>query len=168
VRTLHFEFRFRDFTLSEAKDGGRVRCCMADRPSLTQKVVSAITGQPPPKRTISGVRRAVDARSRFRRIEATVYCRPAGLPVFSRYDQAVDVSRGGVCVYSDEALDISDRLTVELFLRDQPSVTFDAEVAWIEPVEGEGVSGKYDVGLKFLRLSPENEALLSQVLATEE
>ena len=39
----------------------------------------------------------------------------------------------------------------------------DAEVAWIEPL-GDGVPCKYDVGLKFLHLSPENEALLAQVL----
>lgn len=137
---------------------------MADRPSLAQKVISAITGVPAASRTQSGFRRAVDERRQFRRIQAPVYCRPAGLKVFSKHEeQPIDLSHGGVRVYSDEALQVGQRLTLELFLKDQPSVTFDAEVAWIERL-ADGAPGTFDVGLKFLHLSAENEALLDDVL----
>jgi len=144
--------------------------------TLAQRVLTMLTGIEPATRTESGFRPKVteadaqDPRERrqFRRIAAPVYCRAAGLKVFSKHDEPIDVSRGGVRVYSDERLAVGDRLTLELFLKkDQPSVTFDAEVAWIEPLGG-GVPCKYDVGLKFLHLSPENEALLAQVLEQPE
>lgn len=142
--------------------------------TFAQRVLSALTGATPATPTRSGFRRAVaDPRERrqYRRIQAPVYCRPAGLKVFSKHIETegkpIDLSRGGVRVYSDEALVVGDRLTLELFLKDQPSVTFDAEVAWIEPLEA-GSPGKFDVGLKFLHLSAENEALLAQVLEEPE
>ena len=138
---------------------------MADKPTLAQKVLSAITGAQPPKRTESGFRAKVDDRRRYRRIKAHVFCRPAGLRVFSKHEeQPIDLSLGGVRVYSDEELTIGQRLTLELIVKgEEETVTFDAEVAWIEALEA-GAPGKYDVGLKFLHLSAENEALLAKVL----
>jgi c-di-GMP-binding flagellar brake protein YcgR len=143
--------------------------------TLAQRVLTMLTGIDPATRTRSGFRSkvtpeqeaeaaGVDAKERrqFRRIAAPVYCRAAGLKVFSKHEESIDVSRGGVRVYSDEILAIGDRLTMELFLKDQ-SATFDAEVAWIEALEP-GAPGKYDVGLKFLHLSAENEALLARAL----
>ncbi len=139
--------------------------------TLAQRVLTMLTGIEPASRTKSGFRPKVSAeipedpkeRRQFRRIEAPVYCRAAGLKLFDHQEEPIDVSRGGVRVYTDEPLRVGDRLTMELFLKDQPSVTFDAEVAWIERLE-EGAPGKFDVGLKFVRLSPENEALLAKVL----
>jgi hypothetical protein len=134
--------------------------------TFAQRMITMLAGVGPATRTKSGYRSKVsDPRERrqFRRIAAPVYCRAAGLKVFSKHEEPIDVSRGGVRVFSDEKLSIGDRLTMELFLKDQPSVTFDAEVAWIEPL-GSGEPCKYDVGLKFLHLSPDNEALLAQVL----
>ncbi len=137
---------------------------MADRPSLAQKVISAITGAPAASRKQSGFRRAVDERRQFRRIQAPVYCRPAGLKVLSKHEeQPIDLSHGGVRVYSDEALQVGDRLTIELFVKDRPSVSFDVEVAWTERLP-EGAPGTFDVGLKFVHVSPESKALLDSVL----
>ncbi len=149
------------------------------KPTFTQRVFTMLTGIEPATRTASGFRAKISMpstgdgrdpkeRRQFRRIAAPVYCRAAGLKVFARREheadeEPIDVSRGGVRVYSDEARKIGDRLTLELFVKDQPSVRFDAEVAWIEPLEA-GAPGKYDVGLKFLRLSAESDALLKQVL----
>jgi hypothetical protein len=134
---------------------------------LAQRVLSALRGIPPATSSGSGFRPKVDPnqqeRRKFRRIQASVYCRPAGLKMFSKHEEAIDVSLGGVRVYSDEELKIGDRLTMELFLKDQPSVRFDAEIAWIEALE-EGAPGKFDVGLKFVRLDAETEALLAKVL----
>jgi len=139
---------------------------------FAERVLTMLTGIDPATRTKSGFRSKVSGdasddpkeRRQFRRIAAPVYCRAAGMKLFSKQQEPpVDVSRGGVRVYTDERLAIGDRLTLELFLKDQPSVTFDAEVAWIEPLV-EDERGKFDVGLKFIHLSPENEALLAEVL----
>jgi hypothetical protein len=59
---------------------------------------------------------------------------------------------------------------MELFIKDETnptSMTFIAEVAWIETLES-GAPGKFDVGLKFQRLSPANQARLAQVLGAQE
>ncbi len=142
--------------------------------TLAERVLTMLTGIAPVSTSKSGFRPKVSAgdaedagdpreRRQFRRIAAPVYCRAAGLKIFSKHEEPIDVSRGGVRVYSDERLEVGARLTMELFLKDQPQVTFDAEVAWIEPL-GPGAPCKYDVGLKFLHLSAENEALLAEVL----
>ena len=142
--------------------------------TLAQRVLSALTGVDPATRTASGFRKSAGdpgERRRFRRIAAPVFCRPAGLKLFSKdEEQPIDVSLGGVRVYSDEALAVGDRLTLELFVKDPgdaprgaQALTFDAEVAWIEPLGPDG-PGRFDVGLKFLHLSRENEALLAAVL----
>ena len=103
-------------------------------------------------------------RRQYRRIHAPVYCRPAGLKIMSKHQEAVDVSRGGVRIYSDEPMKVGDRLTMELFLKDATEeVVFQAEVAWVERLP-KGALARFDVGLKFLHLAPEAEALLAKVL----
>jgi c-di-GMP-binding flagellar brake protein YcgR len=102
-------------------------------------------------------------RRRYRRIQAPVFCRPAGLKMFSRREEAVDVSRGGVRVFSDLAVKVGERLTLELFLAGGEEVSFQAEVVWVEHLTNGGAA-TYDVGLKFLTLDPDAEALLTKVL----
>jgi len=81
----------------------------------------------------------------------------------SKREEAVDVSRGGVRVFSDQEMKIGDRLTLELFLQGAEEVCFRAEVVWIERLPSGG-DAKFDVGLKFLTLEPAAEALLARVL----
>jgi hypothetical protein len=138
---------------------------MTERKNLAQRVLAALAGKPA-GRTESGFRAKIteeNERRKYRRIEAAVYCRPAGLKFLSKHEEPIDVSLGGVRVYSDLELQIGERLTMELFLKGQPSVHFDAEVAWIEPL-APGAPGKFDVGLKFVHVDPEAEALLAKVL----
>src|SRR5215831_13925885 len=63
-------------------------------------------------------------RRKFRRIQAPVFCRPAGLKMFSRQEETIDVSRGGVRVYSDVEMKVGDRLTLELFVEASQEVSF--------------------------------------------
>ncbi len=105
-------------------------------------------------------------RRQYRRIQAPVYCRPAGLKLFS-HQEAVDVSRGGVRVYSDRAMRVGERLTMDLFLKGGEEVSFRAEVVWVERL-ADGAAAKYDVGLRFLTLEPSAEALLDQVLGDDD
>ncbi len=82
----------------------------------------------------------------------------------SKRQEAVDVSRGGVRIYSDEPMKVGDRLTLELFLEGEPAeVIFQAAVAWVEKLP-KGAVARFDVGLKFLHLDPAAEALLAKVL----
>jgi c-di-GMP-binding flagellar brake protein YcgR len=106
---------------------------------------------------------SMDERRRFRRIQAPVFCRPAGLRIFSKHEETVDLSRGGVRVYSDLDMSVGERLTLELFSAGAQQVSFQAEVVWIERLP-DGGAAKYDVGLKFLTLDLAAHALLTRVL----
>jgi c-di-GMP-binding flagellar brake protein YcgR len=102
-------------------------------------------------------------RRRERRIRAAVYCRPAGMEFLARQREPVDVSLGGIRIYSDDALKVGELLKMEFFLPDTPPVTYTAEVVWIETLE-KGAPAHFDVGLKFIQLEPAALALLMRVL----
>ncbi len=102
-------------------------------------------------------------RRRYRRIRAPLYCRPAGMQFLARQHQAVDVSLGGVRIYSDDPLKVGELLKLEFFLPDQKPVTYTAEVVWIEPLPT-GAPARFDVGLKFLHLEPAALSMLVSVL----
>jgi hypothetical protein len=60
-------------------------------------------------------------RRRYQRIQAPVFCRPARLQIMQK---AIDVSVGGVRVYSDMELEKGELLMLELFLPDGVTVAF--------------------------------------------
>ena len=114
-------------------------------------------------------------RRKYRRIRAPLYCRPAGMEFLARQRQPIDVSLGGVRIYSDEKLRVGELLKMEFFTKDSPPVTYTAEVVWIEPIkpikpteptEADGGSppARFDVGLKFLQLEPNALKTLLSVL----
>ena len=105
-------------------------------------------------------------RRRERRIRAAVYCRPAGMEFLARQREPVDVSLGGIRIYSDDALKVGELLKMEFFLPDTPPVTYTAEVVWVEALE-KGAPARFDVGLKFIQLEPAALALLMRVLGPE-
>ena len=107
-----------------------------------------------------------DERRRFRRIQAPVFCRPAGVSLLARHREPVDVSLGGVRVYSDDRYRVGSLVKMEFFVTGTPPVTYTAEVVWIEAIPG-GEPAKYDVGLKFVDLSREAFDLLLGVLGPE-
>ena len=100
-------------------------------------------------------------RRKYRRIEAPVFCRPARVQIMRR---AIDVSMGGVRVFSDIALEIGEELKMELFLPDGASAEFTCRVAWIEHLP-EGAAAKFDVGLSFVDADPAAKKALQSVLA---
>lgn len=105
-------------------------------------------------------------RRRERRIRAAVYCRPAGMEFLARQREPVDVSLGGIRIYSDDPLKVGELLKMEFFLPDTPPVTYTAEVVWVEALE-KGAPARFDVGLKFIQLEPAALALLMRVLGPE-
>ncbi|TMB32720.1 MAG: hypothetical protein E6J58_22640 [Deltaproteobacteria bacterium] len=108
---------------------------------------------------------AMDDRRKFHRVNAPVFCRPVGQPLFSRR-KAVDVSLGGLRVYADDPPMSGDRLELELFLPDQSEVMCTVEVVWVEALP-EGSPARYDVGVKFVTISPVDRERLSTVLQSE-
>jgi hypothetical protein len=104
-------------------------------------------------------------RRKYRRIQAQLYCRPAGVPLLARHE-AIDVSLGGARIYSDEKYALGALLKMELFAQGAESVTYTAEVVWIEALPA-GSPAIYDVGLRFVDLRPDALALLNGVLGPE-
>ena len=106
---------------------------------------------------------SMQERRKYRRIRAPLYCRPAGMPFLARQHQPVDVSLGGVRIFSDDLMKVGELLKMEFFLPDTKPVTYTAEVVWIEPLPP-GEAARFDVGLKFLHLEPAALSLLVSVL----
>jgi len=85
----------------------------------------------------------------------------------ARQRETVDISFGGVRIFSDEALRVGELLKLEFFLPDVAPVTYTGEVVWVEALAS-GVPARFDVGLKFIQLEPEALRLLLQVLGPPE
>jgi hypothetical protein len=85
----------------------------------------------------------------------------------ARQREPIDVSLGGVRIYSDEVMRVGEFLKMEFFLPDVEPVTYTAEVVWIDPLT-EGGPAKFDVGLKFIQLEPGAMELLLKVLGPSE
>lgn len=104
-------------------------------------------------------------RRRFARIEAPVFCRPIGRRPLGERCPAIDISAGGVRIYSDEKVAAGTKLELELFLPDASSISFAAEVVWVEAL-GQGAPARFDVGLKFLEGTREAGEKLTAFLGT--
>jgi hypothetical protein len=85
----------------------------------------------------------------------------------ARQREPIDVSLGGIRIYSDDPLSTGELLKMEFFLPDVDPVTYTAEVVWTEALPA-GAPARYDVGLKFVQLDPGALKLLVQVLGPEE
>jgi len=106
-------------------------------------------------------------RRKYRRIQTALYCRPAGMKFLARQREPVDVSLGGVRIFSDEAMRVGDFLKMEFFVQDVEPVTYTAEVVWIDALPPDSPA-KFDVGLKFIQLDPGALQLLLKVLGPPE
>jgi hypothetical protein len=84
----------------------------------------------------------------------------------ARQREPIDISLGGVRIFSDEPMRVGELLKMEFFLPDVAPVTYTAEVVWIEELQG--APARFDVGLKFIQLEPDALRLLLQVLGPVE
>jgi PilZ domain-containing protein len=106
-------------------------------------------------------------RRKFRRIRAPLYCRPAGMQFLARQREPIDISLGGLRIFSDEERHVGELLKMEFFLPDAPPVTYTAEVVWIDRLPPDGPA-RFDLGLKFIQLEPDALKVLMQVLGPPE
>ncbi len=100
-----------------------------------------------------------DERRRFPRVQVPVYYRSARL--FGPRKPAHDVSRGGIRIFTDDALVIGKRLEIELFLPDGGSLTCDVRVAWVRKLKQDEFAA-FEAGLQFLSIDEDQELLLAR------
>lgn len=106
-------------------------------------------------------------RRKYRRIRAPLYCRPAGMQFLARMREPVDISLGGLRIFSDEERSIGELLKIEFFLPDVPPVTYTAEVVWVGRLEKDAPA-RFDIGLKFIQLEPDALKMLLEVVGPPE
>jgi len=81
----------------------------------------------------------------------------------ARQRQPIDLSLGGVRIFSDDHLKVGELLKLEFFVEEASPVTYTAQVVWVERL-AEGAPALFDVGLKFLHLEPAALKMLVGVL----
>ena len=92
-----------------------------------------------------------------------MYCRPARRRLLRR--KVVDLSLGGMRVYSDEPFERGDRMEIDLFVADDDNmITCLAEVVWVRSMD-EGQPAGYDVGLQFLDVPQRGRAIIERLLS---
>jgi hypothetical protein len=106
-------------------------------------------------------------RRRDRRIQAAIHCRQAGVEFFGPHIEPVDISFGGLRIYSDDEYAVGAYLRLDIFLPRAAAVTFTAEVMWIR-ASAKGAPARFDVGLAFVGLAPDALNALQPLLAQEE
>jgi hypothetical protein len=104
-------------------------------------------------------------RRKYRRIRAPLVCRPAGALLPSVL-QTVDVSLGGVRIYSDASMRVGTYVELDFLVPETPPVTCTAEVMWAEELTA-GASARFEMGLRFLPLDHDALKLLLHVLGSE-
>jgi len=105
-------------------------------------------------------------RKAFRRVQAPLFHRPVTWFAIGMFRRAVLPALGGFRAYTDEKQKRGTLLEVEIFLPEKMgSVTVVAEVAWVEPLP-DGSPARFEVGLSYVKASPDDLRRLEPVLAT--
>ena len=107
----------------------------------------------------------MDERRQYPRVNAPIFCRPVGKPLFGRR-KALDVSAGGMRIYSDDPVEVGDRLELDLMLDQGQPILCTVEIVWVDTLPS-GDPAKYDVGVKFVELRDVDKARLEQVLKAD-
>lgn len=89
-----------------------------------------------------------DDRRHFRRLRAPALWRVASVGSALR---PVDVSFGGMRIYSDDVLKVGQRLEIELLVAEGDALKFTTRVVWVETLPAGGPA-RFDVGLEFLHV----------------
>jgi hypothetical protein len=105
-----------------------------------------------------------DNRRQYSRYNAPICYRSASL--FSARKPLVNISLGGIRIFSDDEFKVGRRLELELILPNDTILTCTAKVVWQSPLP-EGAPAKYDTGLQFLDISTDSIHQLSGFLDRE-
>ena len=102
-----------------------------------------------------------DNRRRYPRFNSPICYRSASL--FSARKPLINISLGGIRIYSDEKFKIGKRLEIELLLPDDMVLTCTAKVVWQSPLP-DGSKATYDTGLQFLKVPADGLQLITEIL----
>jgi hypothetical protein len=105
-------------------------------------------------------------RRRYPRLQAAVFCRPAGVGLFHEKPNTRNLSLGGARIFSDEEFKTGHRLELDVVLPSGEFLRCWAEVMWVTSREPDG-DAKYDVGLRFTDLAETDIQRLAAVLDSE-
>lgn len=100
-------------------------------------------------------------RRKYRRIRAPLHYRPIDSPLVG---EALDISLGGVRVYSHKRLAVGAVINLEIFRPDGPPASYRAQVMWVSAL-GEGAPARFDMGLRFIEIEPDALKFLMQVIS---
>lgn len=100
-------------------------------------------------------------RRRFPRLDAHVIWRSAGLHV--PRGAAVDMSIGGMLVYSDDPIRVGAHLEIEILSPDQPTLELHAVVVRVDALESASPA-RFDVALEFIGVTADDTVRLSALL----
>jgi len=109
----------------------------------------------------------MEERRRFVRLDTRLDVTYTVLPA-AQTQQATtkDISGGGICLFSDRALQPGDHLQVAMKLPDREApVNFIAEVVWSESYEMIGKGGRQrsvEVGVRFVEIAPQDQDAVMQ------
>ncbi len=101
-------------------------------------------------------------RRKFPRLALPVFYRSV-LSTAADRRRTVNLSLGGVRLYADHAHALGESLELELFLPDHSALVCGAEVVWLESLPMDAPA-RFEVGVKFVRISPEDQARIAAVL----
>ena len=100
-------------------------------------------------------------RRQYPRFSSSICYRAASL--FSARKPLVNISLGGIRIYSDDKFKLGKRLEIELLLLDDNVVKCTAKVVWQRPLP-DGAKAKYDTGLQFLGIPADGLQILARAL----
>ena len=88
--------------------------------------------------------------------EFTVRQRPQEIQAIE-VTQAKDISTGGLCILTNEKVDIGSKLNIEVNVPRSPSPYYAlGEVIWLKELK-DSKDKKFDMGVKFLRIISKND-----------
>jgi c-di-GMP-binding flagellar brake protein YcgR len=109
------------------------------------------------------MRQSADRR-RYPRLAAPVFYRPAGPDFLHHRRAAVDVSLGGMRVYTDDRLEVGTRLEIELLNGGDSVARCWVRIAWIEELPPNS-GAAFDIGVEFTDITDADRRLLEAALA---
>jgi len=86
-----------------------------------------------------------------------------GKRISNQKQKVANISLGGIRVYSDEWLNVGERLELEFFLPEGSTVEAAAKVVWIKEMPP-GSEAVYDLGMEFVELAEGVRIKLKAVL----
>jgi hypothetical protein len=99
-------------------------------------------------------------------VHAPIYCRPAGGEFFAELLEPIDISLGGMRIYSHDEHSVGSVLRLEVFFPHVRPVTLNTEVIWTKPL-GKGIPVRFDTGLAFASLHFQALKLLQLLVGSD-